>query len=319
MPKKIKALPGAAKLKSLSSSFNRVEPTVWLPTGIHALDLSIGHGIPRGRIIEIFGGESAGKSLLGWEILKQFQNVGGETMLLGNEATESERFMRLVGIDVDKLAYERPETVEEHRDLIVTFVTGVRKISKAPIGIMWDSIANTSAEKEWEKDEEVGEKPRDNDMASRAASLSNFFKQHSTWMVKNDVTLLLINQIREKIGVMFGKKTDSPGGRALKFAASVRIELTRGKRFEKEGIIAGTDCYMTVEKNKCARPFRKACLRINWNQGYDRYAGLGDTLVAAGRVKDLKGNTFAIGDEKFTTNDWPAVLEKHPELMAPWI
>ncbi len=323
MTKKTKAPPSSvAKLKSLASSFGRVESFKTILTGIHPLDLALGNGIPRGRIIEIFGSESAGKSLMGWEILKAFQKIGGETMLLGNEATEPERFMRAVGMDLEKLAYERPETVEQHRDLITQFVTGVRKVSDAPIAIMWDSIAGTSAEKEWDDegaDEFGGEKPRDNDMASRAASLSNFFKQHTTWMAKNDVTLICINQLREKIGVMFGKKTDSPGGRALKFFASIRIELSRGKKFERGGHLAGADCYLTIEKNKCARPARKALLRINWNEGYDRTYGLGDLLVEAGRVKDKKGGTYAIGEETFTMAEWPAISEKHPELMEPWI
>ncbi len=309
-------------LESFLSTFHRVEPFTWMPTGIVALDLALGGGIPRGRIIEIFGAEASGKSLLGWTILKKFQQMGGEVMLLDNEATAPKQFMTQVGLDIPKVVYERPETVEQFRDTVVMYVTGVRKVTKAPIGIMLDSIAGASAEKEW-TDEDAedmgGEKPRDNDMASKAMALSNFFKQHTVWMSENDVTLICINQLRDKPGVMFGRTNDSPGGRALKFFSSQRIELYKGKPFERGGIEAGTDNTARTEKNKCARPHRKAKLRINYNQGYDPYFGAVDMLAQAGRIQVEKPGIFKVGEETFAEKDLPEVLTKHPELLEPWI
>lgn len=322
MSKKTKTAAGPKSLGKFLSTFHRVEPFTWMQTGIVALDLAIGHGIPLGRIIEIFGGEAAGKSLLGWTILKKIQQLGGETMLLENEATAPEQFMKAVGMDLERLVYEQPETVEEFRDVIVRYVTGVRKVTQVPIGIMLDSVAGSSANKEWtdeDAEEMGGEKPRDQDMASRAAALSTFFKQHTTWMSKNNVTLICINQIREKIGVSFGRKTDSPGGKALKFFSSVRIELNKGKRFERLGEVVGADCFVNIEKNKCARPYRKPMLRINFNQGFDPLFGAEEMLVKAGRIEVARPGVFKLGEEEFKSADLPAVIEKHPDLLAPWI
>jgi recombination protein RecA len=322
--KKVKAEKPAEKPKTLQaflSNFHHVEPFIWQPSGIVGLDLAIGAGIPRGRTIEIFGAEGSGKSLMGWSILKSIQNAGGETMLLENEATAPQKFMRLVGMNMERLVYERPETVEEFRDTTVRYVTGVRKFTKAPIGIMLDSIAGASAEKEW-TDEDAedmgGERPRDQDMASKAMALSNFFKQHTVWMAENDVTLICINQLRDKPGVKFGRTSDSPGGRALKFFSSVRIELYKGKVFERGGAEAGCDCVMRVEKNKCAQPHRKTTLRINYNVGYDPHFGALDMLVQAGRVSVERPGVFKVGEETFAEKELPDVLIKHPELLEPW-
>lgn len=323
--KKAKADKTPKKPKTLQEflgTFRRVEPFFWQPTGIIGLDLAIGAGIPRGRTIEIFGGEASGKSLMGWTILKQFQQQGGEIILLENEATAPKKFMTEVGIDVPKLVYERPKTVEAMRDTLVKFVTGVRQFSKAPIAVMFDSVAGSSAVKEW-TDEDAedmgGERPRDQDMASRACALSNFFKQYTIWMAENDVTLICINQLRDKPGVKFGRTSDSPGGRALKFFSSVRIELYKGKAFERGGQEAGADTVVRIEKNKCARPHRKVKLRINYNQGYDPYFGALDMLVQSGRVTVERPGVFKVGEETFAEKDLPEVLTKHPELREAWL
>lgn len=305
-------------IKAFLSQYNRLEKINWMPTGIHALDLAIGGGIPMGRIIEVFGGETGGKSVLGWTIIKAFQKAGGYGMMLDVEATTPEQFIQLVGVDLDNLAYEWPETVEEARDYIVNWVNGIRKLSKGPLVVMLDSVAAISAEGEWAK-EDGKYVPRDNDMASRAQAIADFFKQHTVFLARNNVTLLCLNQLRDKIGIVYGRKTDSPGGHSLKHAAIVRLELSRGKKIEPDGKIIGINCHARVEKNKAAAPFRKAELQILWGKGYDPFAGLVDVLVAAGRIQDLKGGEYQLGETKFKAEDIASIVEKNPVLLEPWL
>lgn len=310
------------KLDSLLQGYNHPDVIKWMRTGIHAIDLNLGGGIPMGRIIEILGNEFAGKTLLGCTILKEFQRAGGACMFANAEAGGAAESLVRLGVDIEKIRYEEPETVEQFRDQSNDFINDVRKVSKdAPICILLDSVANLTSENQWEEDKELGEVPKDNGQPGvRAKAFSEFFAQYAVSYKKHNVTLICNNQLRDKIGVMWGKKTDSPGGHALKHIASVRVELTRGKKIEdSDGGYKGNVCYFKVEKNRFALPFRKVELQINPNEGFDVWKGLLETLVSAKRIMIKKPGVFLIGDQEFEAKELPAIIEKNPNLIEAWV
>lgn len=315
--------PELGKLKKLLTSYDHPAPIQWMPTGIHAVDLCLGGGIPRARIIEICGNEFAGKTLLGWTIFRAFQKANGVCMFANAEAAGASENMEKLGIDISTIRYEEPETVEQFRKQAQEFIEDVRKIDKkVPICILLDSIANLTGEGEWEDDKELGEVPKDNGQPGvRANALSKFFAQYAVYFKRNDVTLVCNNQLREKIGVMFGKKTGSPGGHSLKHIASVLIELGRGKKIENTDRTEyyGSACYFSVQKNRFATPYRRVELRINANQGYDAWYGLAETLILAKRLILKRPGVFGYGEEEFPASELSGVVEKHPELLAAWV
>lgn len=320
------------ELAKLISSFRKLSPISWLRTGIHPLDLIIGGGVPVGRVIEIFGNEQAGKSLFAWTIARAFQKAGGVVGLCDVEATAPKDFMQSLGLDVDKIAQplDPVRTVEDVRDFVKEFTLRVRKIDKeCPLVVIWDSVAATSARGAWEDEEEFVPKIHDTGQMSQA--MSKFFREFTQFMAENHVTLVGVNQLRDKIGVMFGRKDESPGGRALKFYSSVRIELTKGKKIEKSASTVGVMCHARVVKNKCATPLRKANTQILWGKGFDEIAGLEEVLEEIGRIKKNKksGNFEAVIEQgsvaeaetaiSFKSDDLAKVVAEHPGIIAPWI
>lgn len=291
----------------------------WIRTGVHALDLAIGNGIPLGRTIEIFGNEQAGKSLLAWLIAKAFQKAGGIVLLFDIEATAPTEFMQTLGLKTDEiiLPSEEINTIEDVRDSLVETVTKIRDIDpEVPILAILDSVAATTSRGEWENEEDM--KVKDNPMGRRAEAFSKFFRTHTVWMDKNNVSLCCVNQLRDKIGVMFGRKDESPGGRALKFGASVRIELTRGKKIELNEKHIGLECRVHIQKNKVAVPFRSTILRVMFGQGFDPFSGLIPVLASAERIKEVTGG-FEYGEKKYKNADLESVIAEHPELVNEWL
>lgn len=308
------------QLAKLVNRYKHPDKLEWVRTGIHALDLCIGNGIPRGRVIEIFGDEQGGKSLLAWEITIAFQKLNAVVILCDVEATAPREFMQLLGVNVDDIVEppETPRTVEDVRDFVKKVTDEVRLIDKTiPILVIWDSVAATSAFREWENFEKF--QPKEINVGTRAQAVSKFFREFTSYMSKNDVTMIAVNQVRDKIGVMFGKTHDSPGGRGLKFHASVRLELNKSKRIDRDGKTVGVMCRIYTEKNKTAPPFRKAVLDIYWNKGFDRTSGMIDILSDTGRISDVKQGTFKIGEQKYKESDIAKAIEEHPELVAEWI
>lgn len=312
-------------LDKLLRAYDHPGPVTWLPTGIHAIDLCLGGGLPRGRIIEIYGPDFTGKTLLGLTAMAAFQKAGAACMFANSEAGEAAERIENIGVDISRIRYEEPETVEQFRGYMQDFVESVRKIDKTvPIYILLDSVANLTGENQWEEDKLLGEVPKENGQPGvRAKAFSEFFAEFAVYLKRNDATLVCNNQIRDKIGVMWGKKTDSPGGHGLKHNASVRIELGRGKKIENADRTEyhGSVCYFKVDKNRFATPFRKVELRINADKGFDPWYGLPETLLASGRLILKRPGVFALKDseETFSSKDMPGVVEKHPELLVPWV
>ncbi len=317
-PEAIKVDNKSALLK-LIKKYKEKEPTEWLRSGIHALDLILGGGFPIGRITEIYGQEQSCKSTLGWLLAKVIQGMNGAVIFIDIEATEPVEHMKTLGIDGDFIfrPNKQLETVEQVRDFINETVGEIRAIDPSiPILVLWDSIAATSCNGEWEEFE--SRKLRERDMPGvRAAAISSYLRKHTGWLKTNKVTMICINQLRDKIGVMYGRKDDSPGGKALKYGASVRLELHRGQQMKNGDDSIGFELRARVEKNKFAPCFRKATLQFKFGHGIDPYEGLPDVLESAGRIKKIKGGIIKAGEFEFESAK--AAVEQFPELLDNWI
>ena len=294
-------------------------PIRWVRTGIHALDLLFGGGIPLGRIIEIFGDESTGKSLLAWTIAKAWQDMGGVVIVFDTEATAPKKFMRRVGVNVDELIYRRPQTIEELESELLLLLNVLTKADPdVKILFIHDSIAATSSKGEWEYDKKTKMLiPKEAEMAARARAMSRLMRHSAAFISQHNAVYIGVNQVRDKIGVMFGEKTTTPGGRAIKFHASIRLQLNRGGRIDVEGQRPiGVVCNAFVKKNKCAEPFRKAPLRIIWKRGFDEWGGLAEVLEESGRIAPAgKAGFFKIGKIRFRRKNLPLIVSKRKELL----
>jgi len=306
-----------SELLSIIGKYKRMPEVRWLRTGLHALDLAIGNGIPLGRIVEIYGNESSGKSLLAWTVAKAFQNVGGIVILFDVEATAPREFMEQVGVNHELFILGDGKTVEEIKAEIIEKVNEIRGVDKeCPILIIWDSIAATTSDGEWE---DKGALIPKSNMGSRAKAMSEFFRQLTIWLTEQNVTLFCINQVREKIGIVYGNKEESPGGRGLKFHASLRIQINRGKQLKDDGVYQGQKAALTIFKNKVGPQFRKAEIDIRPEVGYDVWTGLVDMLIAAKRVESINGGYFKYHDKKYDDKEIAKACEENPELLKEWI
>lgn len=306
-------------LESLLNKARHPKEPKWIRSGVHAIDLCIGGGIPLGRTIEIFGNEQSGKSLLAWTIAKAFQDAGGVIILYDVEATAPVKFMQRIGVKVEEVMMpdEELDTVEAIRDSMTKMVTDIRAIDKdRPILVIWDSVAATSSTGEWEDHGKM--EMKDHSMGARGGAMSRFFRGWTTWMDKHNVTLVCVNQLRDRVGKMWGPEQESPGGHALKFHASVRVELTKGKRIEKDGLPIGVICRVSIPKNKMAFPFRKAEVNILEDAGFEVNSGLIELLERAGRLKSDKG-WVAVGEKKYRASALTEILSENPSLLDDWL
>jgi len=279
----------------------------------------LGAGIPLGRIIELYGDESTGKSLLAWMIAAAWQRMGGIVVVFDTEATAPKKFMRRVGVNVDEVIYRRPDTIEELESELLLLIHVLTKADpEAMILFIHDSIAATSSKGEWEYDKKTKMLvPKEAEMAARARAMSRLMRHCAAVISKHNAVYIGVNQVRDKIGVMFGEKTTTPGGRAIKFHASIRLQLNRGGRIDVEGQRpVGVICNAFTKKNKCAEPFRKAPLRILWKQGFDEWAGLAEVLEEAGRILPAgKAGFYKIGKVRFRRKNLPLIVKKRKELL----
>lgn len=322
-------------LRKLVQKHGEPIPTEWMKTGLPWLDLLCGNGIPVGHIIEASGKELAGKSLMAWTLAKVFQDKGWPVLLYEVEATEPLEFMRKLGVDPDLILRpdEPLETVEQIRDDLIAQVAGIRKtdgFKDCPILVIWDSIAATTCLEMWEKKDIKAHVPKEYAVGALARAMSGFLAQHTTYIKRERIVLFCVNQLREKIGVMFGNPETTPGGRALKHYAALRLRLNRGKKITKEGDVLGSECHVSTEKNKFAPSFRKADTRIMNNKGFDPLTGLEALLVQSGRIskteievegadgKKKRKEVYKVG-ENAEDLSLPALLEKYPDLLGAWL
>jgi recombination protein RecA len=275
-----------------------------IPTGVLSIDLALGGGIPRGRIIEIYGPESSGKTTLSTFIIGQVQKRGGLAAFVDAEHAFDPDYAKILGVDLESLLVSQPDTGEQALEITETLVR-----SNAVDVIVIDSVAALVPRAEIEG--EMG----DALVGVQARLMSQALRKLTGAISKSKTTVIFINQIRMKIGVMFGNPETTTGGNALKFYSSVRIEI-RKKELIKEGdVVVGVATGIKVVKNKIAPPFRTAIFDLLYGEGISRE---GD-LLETGAVYDVirkSGAWYYWGEDKLGQGKEGAreYLKAHPEI-----
>jgi recombination protein RecA len=276
-----------------------------IPTGVIALDAALGvGGVPRGRVVEIYGPESSGKTTLGYHIIAEAQREGGVAAFIDAEHALNTEYARNVGVDVDNLLISQPDSGEQALEIAEMLVR-----SGAIDVIVVDSVAALVPRAELEGD--MG----DAHVGLHARLMSQALRKLVGAISKSRTTVIFINQIREKVGVMFGNPEVTTGGRALKFYASVRMEIRRTETLKSGDQAVGQRVRVKVVKNKLAAPFRDAEADIIFPRGISKAGSLLD-LAAVHNIVTRTGTWFAYKDMRLGQGRDNAreFLENNPEL-----
>jgi recombination protein RecA len=256
-----------------------------IPSGSLALDLATGvGGFPRGRVVEVFGPESSGKTTLALSAIAQAQKRGGVAAFIDAEHALDADYARRLGVDIDDLLVSQPDNGEQALEIAEMLVR-----SNAVDIVVIDSVAALVPRAELEG--EMG----DSHVGLQARLMSQALRKLTAIVSKSKTTLLFINQIREKIGVMFGNPETTTGGRALKFYASMRIDIRRIASLKEGDTVVGSRAKVKVVKNKVAAPFRQAEFDIDYGEGISRSGELLD-LGVEHKLVDKSGAWFSYGD-----------------------
>jgi recombination protein RecA len=286
---------------------NTVLDVSGIPTGALSLDLALGgKGVPRGRIVEIYGPESSGKTTLMSHIAANVQREGGVAAFIDVEHAFDPAYARRLGVNLDDLLISQPDYGEQALDIAEILVR-----SNAVDAVIVDSVAALVPKAELEG--EMGE----SHVGRQARLMSQALRRLTAAISRSRTCMLFTNQIREKIGVMFGSPETQPGGRALKFYASVRIDLRRTGQIKNGEEVVGNRVRATVVKNKIAPPFRRCEFEILFNEGISKEGDAVDLGVATG-VIDRSGTWLAFGDTKIGQGRDKArqFLRENPDLYA---
>jgi len=258
-----------------------------IPTGALSLDLALGiGGVPRGRVVEIFGPEASGKTTIALHIIAEAQKNGGIAAFIDAEHALDPGYARALGVDVDELLISQPDTGEQALEIAEMLVR-----SGALDVVVIDSVAALVPRVEIEG--EMG----DSHVGLQARLMSQALRKLSGTIKKSNTTAIFINQLREKIGVMFGNPEITPGGRALKFYASVRMDIRKIESMKQGTEIIGNRVRVKVVKNKMASPFKKAEFDIMYGRGISREGNILDLAVEQGLVKK-SGAWYTYGEEQ---------------------
>lgn len=278
-----------------------------IPTGCLSLDLALGvFGVPRGRVVEIFGPESSGKTTLAMHIVAEAQKMGGVAAFVDAEHALDPDYARKVGVRVDQLLISQPDTGEQALDIVETLVR-----SNAVDVIVIDSVAALTPKAEIEG--EMG----DQHMGLHARLMSQALRKLTAIISRSNTVVIFLNQIRQKIGIVFGNPETTTGGNALKFYSSMRIEIRRAAQIKLGERVIGNRVKIKVVKNKVAAPFRTCEFDIMYNEGISIPGDLLDAGVDLG-VMTKSGNSYSYGSEKLGVGRETVklALKQKPEMMT---
>ncbi len=278
-----------------------------ISTGALNLDIALGvGGLPRGRIVEIFGPESSGKTTLALHAIAEVQHKGGEAAFIDAEHALDPVYAKAIGVDIDNLIVSQPDTGEQALEIAEALIR-----SGAIDLIVVDSVAALVPKAEIDGD--MG----DSHIGLQARLMSQALRKLAGAINKTNATIIFINQLREKVGIMFGNPETTPGGRALKFYASVRLDIRRIENIKKDGNVVGSRTRVKIVKNKVAPPFREAEFDIIYGEGISKVGSLLDLAVDLDIINKA-GAWFSYNGEKISQgrDNAKIYLEEHPEVMA---
>ena len=314
--------PASDKKKALDTAIAQIEKTFGkgavmrlgdkpemnveaIPTGSLALDAALGiGGVPKGRIIEIYGPESSGKTTLALHILAQAQKLGGEVAFVDAEHALDPVYAAALGVDTDSMLVSQPDTGEQALEITDALVR-----SGAIDAIVVDSVAALTPRAEIEG--EMG----DTFVGLQARLMSQALRKLAGTINKTNCVVIFINQLRMKIGVMYGNPETTTGGNALKFYASVRLDVRRVESIKEGGNVVGNKTRVKVVKNKVAPPFREAHFDIMYGEGIAKWGELVDLAVQLDIVQK-SGSWFSMGEERIGQgkDSVKAYLQNNPEI-----
>jgi recombination protein RecA len=278
-----------------------------IQTGALALDVALGvGGLPRGRVVEIFGPESSGKSTLAMHVVAEAQRNGGICAYIDAEHAMDPVYARAIGVDIDQLLISQPDTGEQALEIADMLVR-----SGALDVVVIDSVAALTPRAEIEG--EMG----DTHVGLQARLMSQALRKLTGSLNRTNTIMIFINQLREKIGVMFGSPETTPGGRALKFYSSVRLDIRRIESIKDGAEVVGSRTRVKVVKNKVAPPFKQAEFDIMYGKGISREGSLLDMAVDMGIIKK-SGAWFTYDGEQLGQGRENAknFLSENPEIMV---
>jgi len=316
--------PSEEKLKALKLAMDKIEKdhgrgtimkmgdhveenVAVIPTGSLGLNLALGvGGYPRGRVIEIYGPESSGKTTLAIHAIAEAQKAGGIAAIIDAEHAFDRFYAAKLGVDIDNLLISQPDSGEQALEVADQLIR-----SSAVDIVVIDSVAALTPKAELEGD--MG----DSKMGLQARLMSQALRKLTANINKTNTTCIFINQLREKIGVMFGNPETTTGGNALKFYASVRLDIRRIGQIKEGDEVIGNQTRVKVVKNKVAPPFRKAEFDIMFGEGVSRIGEIIDLGVEAGVIKK-SGSWFSYGDMKLAQGREATknLIADNPELTA---
>jgi len=277
-----------------------------IPTGSLSLDLALGiGGVPRGRIVEVYGPESSGKTTVALHVVAEAQRLGGDAVFIDVEHALDPIYAKALGVDIDSLLVSQPDTGEQALEICEALVR-----SGAIDVVVVDSVAAMVTKAEIEG--EMG----DTHVGLQARLMSQALRKLTGAISKSNCICIFINQLREKIGVSYGNPETTPGGRALKFYSSVRLEVRRSEALKVGTEVVGNRTRVKIVKNKVAPPFKEAEFDIMYGQGISREGEILD-LATQLEIINKSGAWFSYGDERLGQgrDNVKAYLKERPEFM----